>query len=782
MATLKGTSGNDNLVTKSILVDTLYGYEGDDTLDGGLGNDKLIGGAGDDTYILSGSGDVVTELANEGIDTVVAGFSIDLRKAAFANIENARLTGIFATRIDGSDVANVLEGNGLSNTLFGHGGGDVLHGFNGNDTLDGGDGADTLYGDAGRDSLKGGAGNDRLDGGAGVDTLLGGLGDDSYFVDSASDVVTELGAQGSDTLYYGVEGNVDLSKYANIENLALTSTGNWTLKGTDIANELRGSDEGANTLYGYGGNDTLWGANAYTASGVTDTLVGGNGDDTYHVYDAGDVIDELAGEGHDTMIVVGNGSFTLGANVEDLVSGAPSFLSLTGNDLNNYISGNGYLDGGAGIDTLKGGAGNDTYTVDSLDDVIIEAVDGGSDTVRFSNPIPVNIDLSHWANVENALLAEGANADIRGTSADNRLTGNGSANALYGFDGNDTLTGGGSFRQTGTRDTLVGGRGDDVYVMDEQYASVVELAGEGTDTVVYSAYGGAAITLDANIENLSYSVYRTDGNSFLAGNDQDNVIRASGMGVTIDGGKGADQMSISAPNYNSFGFAGTFIVDNLGDTVSLGSASRYAVGAQVKSSVDFNLSGTGVAALELTGTNDIDGTGYAFADRLVGNAGANVLSGLAGNDSLDGGLGKDTLNGGLDSDTYAFKKQYGQDLVIDEGGDADVLAFQDGITFDQLYFSQSGNDLRVQVIDSIGDLLDATHDVTIQSWFTSSDRQVETITAGSASLDHGQVNGLISAMAANGWGGPLASGAPAGQVASVVAANHQVAQPFWVVA
>ena len=48
---------------------------------------------------------------------------------------------------------------------------------------------------------------------------------------------------------------------------------------------------------------------------------------------------------------------------------------------------------------------------------------------------------------------------------------------------------------------------------------------------------------------------------------------------------------------------------------------------------------------------------------------------------------------------------------------------------------------------AFGDLLDATHDVTIQSWFTSSDRQVETITAGSASLDHGQVNGLISAMA-----------------------------------
>lgn len=64
MAIFKGTSGNDALVSKSILADTLYGYDGDDTLDGGLGSDRLVGGRGNDLYILSGAGDVVVELAD----------------------------------------------------------------------------------------------------------------------------------------------------------------------------------------------------------------------------------------------------------------------------------------------------------------------------------------------------------------------------------------------------------------------------------------------------------------------------------------------------------------------------------------------------------------------------------------------------------------------------------------------------------------------------------------------------------------------------------------------
>ena len=43
----------------------------------------------------------------------------------------------------------------------------------------------------------------------------------------------------------------------------------------------------------------------------------------------------------------------------------------------------------------------------------------------------------------------------------------------------------------------------------------------------------------------------------------------------------------------------------------------------------------------VTGTADLDGTGSAEANTLVGNDGINRLTGGGGNDSLDGGAGAD---------------------------------------------------------------------------------------------------------------------------------------------
>ncbi len=66
--------------------------------------------------------------------------------------------------------------------------------------------------------LTGGAGNDTLNGGAGIDTLIGGIGNDIYVVDVAGDIVTELAAEGTDTIQSAITWTLG----TNVENLTLT--------------------------------------------------------------------------------------------------------------------------------------------------------------------------------------------------------------------------------------------------------------------------------------------------------------------------------------------------------------------------------------------------------------------------------------------------------------------------------------------------------------------------------------------------------------------------------
>jgi Ca2+-binding RTX toxin-like protein len=199
--------------------------------------------------------------------------------------------------------------------------------------------------------ITGNAGNNTLDGGAGNDTLIGGAGDDTYVVDSTLDVIVEALAAGTDT----VNSAVNYTLGANVENLTLIGTA-LVGTGSAVANVITGN-AGNNTLDGGAGNDTL---------------IGGAGNDTYVVDSTLDVIVEAAGAGTD--IVNSAVTYTLAANVENLVlsgagvingTGSADANVITGNGANNILSGlvgNDSLDGGAGNDTLNGGAGIDTLT------------------------------------------------------------------------------------------------------------------------------------------------------------------------------------------------------------------------------------------------------------------------------------------------------------------------------------------------------------------------------------------------------------------------------------
>lgn len=137
---ITGTSRNDVLTgtaADDILLglggnDRLNGDAGNDLLDGGAGSDTMNGGMGDDVYVVDSSRDRVTELGNQGDDTVRTSLT-HYRLGDY--VENLEYQG---------SAAFTGYGNSLNNHLAGGAGNDLLGGGLGSDWLIGGGGADTF--------------------------------------------------------------------------------------------------------------------------------------------------------------------------------------------------------------------------------------------------------------------------------------------------------------------------------------------------------------------------------------------------------------------------------------------------------------------------------------------------------------------------------------------------------------------------------------------------------------------------------------------------------------
>lgn len=366
-----------------------------------------------------------------------------------------------------------------------------------------------------------------------------------------------------------------------------------------------------------------------------DLLTGNNGNDIIHALAGDDLIFDD----------VGNDIIEAGTGNDTVYSGAD-------NDYVNGSDGNDVIYAGKGIDLVIGGAGDDVIFTEDGNDIAF-----GADGNDFIAGGAGNDVLSGDAG-DDQLMGEAGNDALFGRDGNDQLLGMDGADLLDGGAGNDLLDGGVGI------DQMTDGTGDDTYVVDDAADSVIELVGEGIDTVRTTL---AAYQLAGNLENLimlapdqiqqSMTAIGNDlDNSLTTGSSNDQLVGGGGNDV-LDGGAGADLLAGGSGN-------DTYIVDNVADSI----VEKAGEGIDtVKASVSFTLVDQ-VENLILTGSAAINAKGNQLDNHLTGNS---------GNNRLDGGTGADTMAGGSGDDVYLVDQAGDKVIELIGGGNDSVITGMD---------------------------------------------------------------------------------------------------------
>ncbi len=259
-----------------------------------------------------------------------------------------------------------------------------------------------------------------------------------------------------------------------------------------------------------------------------------------------------------------------------------------------------------------------------------------------------------------SVVINGQNEYYTGTGADNFIRG-----SIYG-------------------DTMIGGDGNDNYVVNNSADKIVEYANQGNDSVKATV----SYTLDANVENLTLSGNSdingtgNDIDNQIVGNNGDNILSGGGGDDVLRGNNGTDVLSGGAGDDNLNGGVGNDTADYSGAaggvTVSL-AVSTYQ-----------NTGGDGWD--KLVSIENL--TGSAFNDTLTGNSGANILTGGLGTDSLTGGAGHDTFVFNTTADSAVGAGDTITDLTNADSIDLSAILEGTDLTFVSSFHDVAGEMIR----------------------------------------------------------------------------------------
>ncbi|MDY0969042.1 beta strand repeat-containing protein, partial [Sphingomonas sp. CFBP9021] len=380
-------------------------------------------------------------------------------------------------------------------------------------------------------------------------------------------------------------------------------------------------------------------------------------------------------------------------------------------DTIDALSGNDTIYAGVGDDILRGGKGDDTYRFELGDgqDVIEEAGNGGTDTIRFGhnitpdtvrvsqsvdgndlivrygnvgdsitlrNALSDNASRIDWIAFENGVTWAAADifaASIAANSGNDHFFGTNNADYITGGAGNDVLIG------RGGNDVLNVGTGDDVFVWTLGDGDDVIVGGGPQDGYNTLEFRGAVTAADLR---YSYSDASATG----------LIIRVEGQvgSITLD-----QQLTLS-------GTAGIDAIRFSDGSILRRTEFQAAAFGQLSTAQSDALFGSAASGNAIAPGGGTVPTG--FADVLDGGAGDDVIDARAGDDSLSGGAGSDLLIGGDGNDTYHFGLGDGQDRIRDHLSEVslavagvDTLQLGNGINSNDIVIRQTneGNDLEV---------------------------------------------------------------------------------------
>lgn len=648
---LNGGAGDDYL-SGGLGDDTLIGGDGNDTLDGGEGDDSMQGGYGNDTYIYEGGGkDTIIDerwikIARQ--EWYQSGFWIFKKwKSRWVYqdklVDAGQDTIIFGDDVKAKDISITRNGNDLIISLLGTDNKLTVKNWYATSEqrvenfvfADGfvinSDQIMNMKRDtSAADTLAGSNNPDFIISSAGNDTITAGKGDDAI-----------INFEGDTTyIFNSGDGNDIIVDYAGTDKIKLNTGINtedvkFVRNNKDLIVSIKDMTDSVTIINWFENDDNK-----------VETIEFADGT----VYTASDILSQI--------------SVTVATGYDDVIVGTDVGSTLDGLAGNDYIqggAGNDTIIGGLGKDIMKGGAGDDVYYVDNSGDSVIENENEGNDTIYSS------ISYQLPDNVENLTLIGSGNINAVGNNLNNTITGNDFDNII------NTVSG---------TNTAIGGKGNDTYIISEDNKNdiIVENVNEGIDTIKSTV----TYTLGENLENLVL-----DGEDAIngTGNSLDNYLEGNSADNTLNGGAGNDILYGNGGNDTLIGGIGndTYLVDN--DNVTITENANEGADTVI-SLIDYTL-GDNIENLQLSGTENLSGSGNTLNNTIEGNDANNILNGKTGNDTLIGGKG---------SDTYIFNSGDGQDIIIEDDPSnisLDTIKFGEGITKDNIILTKTGFDLII---------------------------------------------------------------------------------------